>query len=797
MTEQRTITADMLTKDRKEFAVDAALLSELGERLVMRPAIALGELVKNSFDADASTCRIEFPQDKDEIIVSDDGTGMSEEDFLQYWMRLGTTHKVDQAVSKIFGRPLTGSKGIGRLSTQFLAYEMTLQSTPANGTKEFLEGVSAGGPKKSPYAIVDWRSAVAGADLSTVQVAWDMLPDVFTYPNGSPSGTRITLKYLKGQWDSEAIRNLGDDVWMLRSPFRRPSRRERGEEGDGRAVGTRRAEDFYIELEAPGITGAQEAFDKRFRMVLSNWKARIRGRLDGGRSGGAGLVAVDFRTGYPADSEEAKQFTETVRLPIERPAATPSMEPEEEQPKESLVDKATFEILIFKAEGRQPGGVSVGDLREYLAKFGNVSVYDAGFRLPYYGSGRDAAGQDWLSIAADQGRRLGVSYLLPEHLRMESGYMEALPAPGRIFGAVEINTNHEREVGDRPGIRPDGWLQIQAGRDRLKDNAAFYQLRDLVRFSLDFYANRYRLLNLEIAEKNQAKEPASRKYDRAIGVLESRKNEIPMAVFREVKKEFTEARKASVAEERVMDSRAALLAPLASAGMAVLALNHEISRESGFLNLVSSRLRRIAKKYSIQELRDIAGEFDEARGRLDSLRELFAPLLSDMDKSATYRLKVRAVVEQSVGAMRALMPGVKFDAVSIPASLRFPIGSLAEWNALLQNVLSNAWNALLDSDRAEVSFRGGKDRRGREWLHVSDSGQGLTVPLSEADRLFEPFERRIKISHDKRSIAIGGQGLGLAIVRMIARRRSVKVAFVPPEEGFSTTFEIAWRGAKE
>jgi signal transduction histidine kinase len=173
---------------------------------------------------------------------------------------------------------------------------------------------------------------------------------------------------------------------------------------------------------------------------------------------------------------------------------------------------------------------------------------------------------------------------------------------------------------------------------------------------------------------------------------------------------------------------------------------------------------------------------------------LFAPLLSDTDKSATVLLRVQAVVEQSVGAMRALMPGVKFDLSGIPADLRFPLGSLAEWNALLQNVLSNAWNAMLDSEKHEVSFRGGRDKSGREWLHISDTGVGLDPDA--ADKLFEPFERGLRISDDKRSIALGGQGLGLTIVRMIAHRRSANVSFVSPEEGFSTTFEIAWRGAK-
>ena len=67
------------------FIVDASLLNELGERLIGRPGIALGELIKNAFDADATVCRIEFGEDQ--IVVSDNGSGMSEEDFLKHWMR--------------------------------------------------------------------------------------------------------------------------------------------------------------------------------------------------------------------------------------------------------------------------------------------------------------------------------------------------------------------------------------------------------------------------------------------------------------------------------------------------------------------------------------------------------------------------------------------------------------------------------------------------------------------------------------------------------------------------------------
>lgn len=40
----------------------------------------------------------------------------------------------------------------------------------------------------------------------------------------------------------------------------------------------------------------------------------------------------------------------------------------------------------FKLEARQRGQIPVKELQEYLQRFGNVSIYDSGFRLPYYGN---------------------------------------------------------------------------------------------------------------------------------------------------------------------------------------------------------------------------------------------------------------------------------------------------------------------------------------------------------------------------------------------------------------------------
>lgn len=743
------------------FTVDASLLTELGERLIGRAPIALAELVKNAYDADASTCRIHFGDDS--IVVTDDGSGISEEEFCQHWMHLGTTHKIDKDRSE-GGRPLTGSKGIGRLAAQFLADRMTLEST------------SKSTPEKSLFAKVDWTKVERGRKLSTFKVKWEMRSaPAESFPGGNESGTRVILDGLRNAWDAAELEKLGEEVWRLRSPFKRSPAHPL----------PRGPENFYIEVDAVGIEEAREAFDRRWRALFENWRARIRGSLERGRYGGDASIFVEFKKDYPDDAETAEDFRETVPLPLNGDGQDGSV----------LLDTVAFEILVFKTSGHQKGGILVGELRDYLAEYGNVSVYDAGFRLPYYGSGR-GAGQDWLSIALDQGRRIDQSRLLPERFRAATKYMQDLPAPGRIFGAVEIDTNHERSVAAKAGAKPGEWLQIQPGRDRLHDNAAFSQLRKLVRFSLDFYASRHRLRALRAREAKRPEESPSKKYSRALEVLERHEDEMPAAVFLEVRRDLRNARLASDAEEKALENRAALLAPLATAGMTALALRHELAREIQFLASSAERLESLAASHGIPELASIAERFAAAKDRLQSLRSLFAPLASREDLEAAGRLLVKEVVDETIKGMRALTPGVLYESKAIPTDLRFPLGSLAEWNALLQNVLANAWNAMLDSDRSRVLVSGNREASGKEWLRISDTGQGLGVELDEAPHLFEPFERRLEVSRDNRSLLIGGQGLGLAIVRMIAARRGAECKFVKPEVGFSTTLEISWRGGR-
>ena len=726
-----------------QFTVDAALLRELGERLIGRTHIALAELVKNSYDADAHTCRIEVEVEGGRIVVSDDGHGISKEEFINYWMRIGTTHKVDSRRSRVLGRSMTGSKGLGRLSVQFLADEMELESNcPAN-------------PDSMLYACVDWRSIRGGEDLQTIDVGWEERPETSTYADGSPTGTRITLTGLRAVWDGKAIESLGKDVWMLRSPFRGGKGKTRG----------KTALDFFVELDAPEIESAKAHFDKLHDALFSNWKARITGTLEDGRRGLGGseaTVTVEFAANFPEGVEEAGKFRETVSFPIARRTAktddgeTSAEESgdEAEEPSETAeetegalepaLDKVRFTILVFKTEGRQSSGLSVGDMRKYLRTYGSVSVYDAGFRLPYYGS-QDLNGHDWLNVGVDQGRRLNASELLPERLRIGGRYLLDLPNPGRIFGAVEVDTNYEAGVAIR--LRsPGDWLQIQPGRDRLAPNSSFEQLRDLVRFGLDLYANRYRAVADDVVQKQRGKQRPSRALGSALSTLERYKPEMPEAAYRDVRREVVAARKAVETESKAIDSRATLLAPLATAGMAALAMNHELSNDAVLLEELANLLHELADSDPSPRMKKAVKAIEEYRARFDAYRRLFSPLADPEEREAVQRLPVNSVVSQVVRALRPRLSGLVFDYKGIPGDLLFPVGAFAEWSAIVQNMLFNAWNAMLEAEWRVVRLDGSPSTVRRQYLRVSDTGVGLTMPIEETGILFEAFERRASIS---------------------------------------------------
>ena len=210
------------------------------------------------------------------------------------------------------------------------------------------------------------------------------------------------------------------------------------------------------------------------------------------------------------------------------------------------------------------------------------------------------------------------------------------------------------------------------------------------------------------------------------------------------------------------------------------------------LEIAAADLRRIRTEdeSTTGHLQDVADRIDEWIRRARATRAIFSHLLDEENREMQRAFGRCSCSTNAADQMWVLLRGIKVDTNGVDASLRLPHGGFAEWTAIFQNVFVNAVNAMLDSRRREIAITSRNRGKTREIL-VQDTGVG--VDLDSADKLFEPFERRIVISEERRALGVGGTGLGLTIVRMIAENLGCDVGFVEPEEGFSTAFSLSWR----
>jgi HSP90 family molecular chaperone len=119
------------------FSVDTKLFRELGELLVGRESTALVELIKNAYDADATTVTIlgeHIAKPEGIIAVTDNGVGMTEAEFTSGFLRIAGRSKLNaDRRSPWFQRRYTGEKGVGRLAAHKLARVIKIVSRRWNG----------------------------------------------------------------------------------------------------------------------------------------------------------------------------------------------------------------------------------------------------------------------------------------------------------------------------------------------------------------------------------------------------------------------------------------------------------------------------------------------------------------------------------------------------------------------------------------------------------------------------------------------------------------------------------------
>ncbi|HYE11109.1 MAG TPA: ATP-binding protein, partial [Patescibacteria group bacterium] len=109
------------------FRARARAVDLLGKQQIRDEVTAISELLRNSYDADATEGLINVDTIQETILVWDDGEGMSETDVQENWLTLGTYSKVKNNKTKK-DRVKIGEKGIGRLAISLLGDQLLLIS---------------------------------------------------------------------------------------------------------------------------------------------------------------------------------------------------------------------------------------------------------------------------------------------------------------------------------------------------------------------------------------------------------------------------------------------------------------------------------------------------------------------------------------------------------------------------------------------------------------------------------------------------------------------------------------------
>lgn len=194
-----SVKADEEQKKAK-FKVDSRLITQiLGSEIIESHSIAFAEQIKNSKDANAAEVKIDFSNMKnDEIIIEDNGCGMSEKEVEKDWFLLGNSEKEGKA-------EFSGGKGIGRLSLFKIGKKFEVRTSNGEFTTTFS----------------------ISEDELTKGEADSFETDLYTKREIGPSGTKITINGLDSEISLEEIEielnNLLSDKNKLNLKIEYPS----------------------------------------------------------------------------------------------------------------------------------------------------------------------------------------------------------------------------------------------------------------------------------------------------------------------------------------------------------------------------------------------------------------------------------------------------------------------------------------------------------------------------------------------------------------------------------------------
>lgn len=209
-----------------DFRISSGLKNIIGKELIINDQIAIFELVKNSYDANAKNVRIVFQNIKDgnngntpKILIIDDGNGMSYDDLVSKWLFVGYSDKKpsdEELETSDFRdkidkkRIVAGAKGVGRFSCDRLGSELNLFTKREN--EEMIHHLYMDWSKFEEDQTKEFQTI--DVEYSTVESV-DM--DVYHIKNFR-KGTILEITSLNNSWDRGELKKLKRYLQRLINP---------------------------------------------------------------------------------------------------------------------------------------------------------------------------------------------------------------------------------------------------------------------------------------------------------------------------------------------------------------------------------------------------------------------------------------------------------------------------------------------------------------------------------------------------------------------------------------------------
>jgi signal transduction histidine kinase len=330
-------------KGENSFRPKARLIKTIGEELISSNTVALIELVKNSYDADATSVKIIFEGDiekgQGKIIIEDNGRGMDLPIIKHGWMEPATSAKKEKNITEN-GRRVLGEKGIGRFASARLSKKLKI-ITLASGNKEII-------------ASFDWGDFNNDKKyLDEVKISWE----ASDHGEIKDHGTKIILEDLNSNWGEKEIGELHVALSRLINPLSPVN-------------------DFEISLILP------EKFKKYSGSVtppdiIDVPHYKISGSVD--KDGKINMI-------YSSLKKKDEQIEENLEINGLRPP---------------ICGPFSFEFRVWdrdtdslKLTASQIGHPNLKDIKRDLNEAAGVSIYRDGFRVLPYGERKN----DWLRL---------------------------------------------------------------------------------------------------------------------------------------------------------------------------------------------------------------------------------------------------------------------------------------------------------------------------------------------------------------------------------------------------------------